>query len=315
MSENGYDPARPRPDGCALIAENIAKALGGHKVGSTWMAHCPAHDDREPSLSVSAGDEGKVLVHCHAGCNQRWVIAALRMRGLWEDDHRGEERFIRPDPYRKGSDRRESDEERTRAALRIWQETMPAAGTLVEIYLQSRGIAGTLPHTLRFHAGLKHLSDSIWPMMVALLTRGSDNAPLAIHRTFLARDGVGKAPVAPQKMMLGPCRGGAVSLGRLGEVLMVGEGIENCLSAMQATGITAWAALSTSGLRALELPEEAREVIVLADGDDPGEAAARDCAHRWKREGRSVRIARPPRGCDFNDLLRGRVPCIEEGGA
>jgi hypothetical protein len=63
------------------------------------------------------------------------------------------------------------------------------------------------------------------------------------------------------------------------------------------------------------LPQDAREVIVLADGDDPGEAAARDCAHRWKREGRSVRIARPPRGCDFNDLLLGHAPHIGEGAA
>ena len=81
-----------------------------------------------------------------------------------------------------------------------------------------------------------------------------DGVPLAIHRTFLARDGSGKAPVDPQKMMLGPCRGGAVRLGPAGDVLMVGEGLENCLAAMQATGHPAWAALSTSGLRTLDLP-------------------------------------------------------------
>ena len=77
-------------------------------------------------------------------------------------------------------------------------------------------------------------------------------------------------------MMLGPCRGGAVRLADPGDVLMVGEGIETCLAAMQATGHPAWAALSTSGLRALDLPEDVRDVIVLADGDDPGEAAAQD---------------------------------------
>jgi len=54
-------------------------------------------------------------------------------------------------------------------------------------------------------------------------------------------------------------------------------------------------------------------VIVLADGDDPGKAAARDCAWRWKREGRRVRIARPQQGMDFNDMLLGRVPRVEEG--
>ena len=94
---------------------------------------------------------------------------------------------------------------------------------------------------------------------------------------------------------------------------MVGEGIETCLAAMLATGHPAWAALSISGLRALDLPREVRDVIVLADGDDPGEVAALDCVWRWTREGRGVRIARPPRGSDFNDVLMGRARLIEEG--
>ena len=102
-------------------------------------------------------------------------------------------------------------------------------------------------------------------------------------------------------------------LGAARDALMVGEGIETCLAAQQATGHPTWAALSTSVLRALDLPREMRDVIVLADGDDPGEAAAQACAWRWKREGRRVRIARPPRGMDFNDLLRAGVAHIEEG--
>src|SRR5262249_29178727 len=124
----------------------------------------------------------------------------------------------------------------------------------------------------------------------------ADGAPVALHRTFLARDGGSKAPEQPSKMMLGPCRGGAVRLGEARDALMVGEGIETCLAAQQATGHPTWAALSTSGLRALDLSRAVRNVIVLADGDDPGEAAAQECAWRWKRKGRRVRIARPPRG-------------------
>ena len=94
---------------------------------------------------------------------------------------------------------------------------------------------------------------------------------------------------------------------------MVGEGIETCLAAMQATEHAAWAALSASGLRTLDLPRDVRDVIVLADGDEPGEAAAQDCARRWKREGRWVRIARPPQGMDFNDLLKVQTPSVKEG--
>ena len=294
-----------------MNAEIIAKALGGRKVGQGWTARCPAHDDREPSLSIRDAD-GKVLVRCHAGCDQRDVIAALKARGLWDGKAHSS---LRKSHHRKVSPPRPDPDqtERSAVALSIWQSTIPADGTPVEAYLASRGLTCSLPPSLRFHRGLKHPSGGIWPCMVALVTRGADDTPLAIHRTFLAREDHGKAALEPAKMMLGPCRGGAVRLREPGEVLMIGEGIETCLAAMQATGHPAWAALSTSGLRALDLPGGFRDVIVLADGDDPGEAASRDCALRWMREGRRVRIARPPRGMDFNDVLLGRAPGIEEG--
>lgn len=63
-------------------AQDIAEALSARKVGSEWVALCPAHDDRNPSLSIRVRD-GRVLVHCHAGCSQASVLAALRERGLW----------------------------------------------------------------------------------------------------------------------------------------------------------------------------------------------------------------------------------------
>ena len=294
-----------------MTAETMAKALGGRKVGQGWTARCPAHDDREPSLSIRDAD-GKVLLRCHAGCDQRDVIAALKERGLWEGK---EHSYLRKSRHRKVSPPRPGPDQvhRSALALSIWQSTIAAKGTPVEAYLASRGLTCSLPPSLRFHRGLKHPSGGTWPCMVALVTRGSDETPLAIHRTFLAREGQAKAPVEPAKMMLGPCRGGVVRLAEPSDLLMVGEGIETCLAAMQTTGHPAWAALSTSGLRALDLPDCVRDVIVLADGDDPGEAAARDCALRWMQQGRRVRIARPPRGLDFNDMLLGRAPGIEEG--
>lgn len=45
--------------------------------GSGWSAKCPAHDDRNPSLSLSAGDDGRALVACHAGCTADAVCSAL----------------------------------------------------------------------------------------------------------------------------------------------------------------------------------------------------------------------------------------------
>ena len=65
-----------------MTAAAIASALGGHRNGDSWLTRCPAHDDGTPSLSLRERD-GRLLVHCHAGCSQGDVIAALRTRGLW----------------------------------------------------------------------------------------------------------------------------------------------------------------------------------------------------------------------------------------
>ena len=297
-----------------MNAEIIAKALGGRKVGTCWMACCLVHDDHEPSLSLRDADDGTVLVRCHAGCEQLTIIAALRSRGLWEKSEDRRPRKGRRQPHRGTSDKTDSDEaKRTAVALSIWRAARRADGTLVETYFSSRGLHLSPSSTLRFHAGLKHPSGTYWPVMVGLVTRGTDDVPLAIHRTFLARDGSGKAPVEPQKMMLGPCHGGAVRLGIPSSVLMVGEGIETCLAAMQAKGLPVWAALSAPGLRALVLPSDVGEVIVLADGDDPGEAAAHACAVRWSREGRRVRDRAAAARARFQRFAGGHSPAPMEG--
>lgn len=283
--------------------EEIVKVLGGHRTGAGWMACCPAHDDGSPSLAIKIGDDGRLLVRCHAGCEQRAVIAALAGRGLWHRPGTADVDVMAATASRARP--RLDDRMRTISALKLWASAAPARGTLVEAYLASRGITLPPPGRLKFAARAQHPSGSSWPCMVGLVTRGSDDQPVALLRTFLAPDGRGKAPVLPDKMMLGPCRGGAVRLAPATSPLMIGEGIETCLAAMQATGLAAWASLSTSGLRTLDLPRGVTDIIILADGDPPGESAATVAASRWAREGRRVRIARAPDGCDFNDVLQG----------
>lgn len=46
---------------------------------SKWIAKCPAHDDRSPSLSISEGDDGRVLLHCFGGCHVDAIIDAVGM--------------------------------------------------------------------------------------------------------------------------------------------------------------------------------------------------------------------------------------------
>jgi hypothetical protein len=47
--------------------------------GGQWLARCPAHDDRHASLAVREGDDGRVLVHCHAGCTPEAIVSALSL--------------------------------------------------------------------------------------------------------------------------------------------------------------------------------------------------------------------------------------------
>jgi hypothetical protein len=289
-------------------AESLARALGGKRVGARWMARCPAHEDGTPSLSIAQSGE-RVLVHCHAGCGQERVLDVLRARGLW--CARARPRAGRPQP--KPAPPRATP---SPWALGIWRAAREARGSLVESWLKTRGLR--LPHgaPLRCHPRLWHRdTDTWWPGMVALVQGGLDGTPQAIHRTFLTREGRAKAPVRGPRLTLGPCKGGAVRLAPAGATLMVGEGIETCLSAMKATGLPVWSALSASLMVSLALPREVREVIVLADGDDAGERAAIAAAQRWRAEGRHARIARPPRGQDFNDLLLKSLPPEGEGGS
>ena len=64
--------------------DTIVRELRGTRAGDNWNCRCPAHYDQHASLSVGQPN-GKILLKCHAGCDQDAVIAALRARGLWPE--------------------------------------------------------------------------------------------------------------------------------------------------------------------------------------------------------------------------------------
>jgi putative DNA primase/helicase len=69
--------------------ENLLARLEGVRVigPDRWMAPCPAHQDQSPSLSVRYAD-GRLLLHCFAGCSNEDVLAAigLEFRDLYDPD-------------------------------------------------------------------------------------------------------------------------------------------------------------------------------------------------------------------------------------
>ena len=291
-----------------MDARGIALALRGRKAGRGWLAPCPAHDDRHPSLSLAHGHDGRLLARCHAGCDWTAILDALRGLGLVEGRGSGHA----PDPAELARRRHEEAADAARRAVqaeRCWREAEPTAGTLAESYMRARGITCPLPDALRFHPACWHgPTVQRRPAMVARVD-GADG--FAVHRTYLATDGT-KAPVEPAKMMLGATAGGAVRLLGGHRRLGVAEGIETALSL--ASGlldgpISLWAALSASGMVALRRPPlvAGAELVVACDGDRAGREAAHTLAQRATAEGWAVLRADPGDGLDFNDLLIGRV--------
>ena len=140
------------------------------------------------------------------------------------------------------------------------------------------------------------------------VVRNCAGDPRAIHITSLFEDGT-RPGIDHGKLMLGPVGGNAVHLtpiSQVGDTLILGEGIESTLSASRLTGLPAWACLSTAGLRRVALPDQVRTVILAADGDAPGRAAARDAFIRFRAEGREADVRIAPDGHDFNDVLQGK---------
>ncbi len=284
-----------------MRAQEITLALGGKWFGSYGLAFCPAHkNDRTPALSLKDGEGERLLAHCHAGCNFRDVAAAIRAIGL--DFRNG------PLNRQTGHTDLQSKKRGTERAKTTWLKTKQVKGTLGERYLRRRSINLPLPPDLRFHPNGWHPACKRFPALVGKISMIDSDDLVAVHRTYLVEPGE-KAPTAPQKAMLGPAAGGAVAVLRGPGPIVVAEGIETALSlaeGLEEHQPLVLAALSTSGVSGLWLPDRRRDLIIAPDGDGPGVNAARTLALRASKLNWSVRLLPPPGGgLDWNDVAQG----------
>jgi hypothetical protein len=70
------------------IDDVISRLQQVKRSGTGYMARCPAHEDKDPSLSVDSGTDGRVLINCHAGCSPDAIVRALglELRDLFTDE-------------------------------------------------------------------------------------------------------------------------------------------------------------------------------------------------------------------------------------
>lgn len=286
-----------------MRAVEIVKALRGRPDRNGGLCFCPAHaNTRTPALSIANGRDGRLLLHCHAGCSFAAILDALRERGFLDRHHKPQPSSAGEIARREAEDRAEA-ERAEKKALTVWREAIPIHGTIAETYLRHRGITCDLPETLRFHPEAWHPSAKRIPAMVALI----EGLPrLAVHRTYLRPDGADKAEVEPAKAMLGMTAGGAVRVTEAQGPLVVAEGIETALSlasGLLARPATIWAALSTSGMAGLRLPDRPHRLTIASDGDKAGHEAAHKLATRAAALGWTVSMLPAPEGRDWNDIL------------
>ena len=160
-----------------MSAETITRALGGKWHGRYGTAMCPAHDNKKtPALSLADGEDGKLLVTCHTGCDPVDVLRAINGRGLGMED-------IHPRPCL--TPKRDKDEKGRRDfALKLWREALPITDTIAERYLRERAIRSPFPDTLRYHPAIRHPQTQLaYPGMIGIVTVGDDDKQVAIHRT------------------------------------------------------------------------------------------------------------------------------------
>ena len=251
----------PRPDS--------GRALGGCGDGTVWRPAGP-----------------------HPGCLRLRRPALSHGRGAplpLPAAARAEERRDRLAPAPRHSAER---------ARRLFRAGQPIAGTPAAAYLAHRGLIGVTSTVLRYHpACFYKASDDAppetWPALLAAISdvRGTI---VGVHRTWLDRSGLGKAPVAePRKSMGHQIGNGARFSGLAAGLMVAGEGLESVLSVRVALPrVPAVAGLSAHHLAVLELPPGVKRLYIARDGDAEGTRAANTLRER-AGQGRHPRGARP----------------------
>ena len=264
------------------------------------------------ALEVAGPKAGRWFDHERGeGGDMLALIARERRAGLSEAAGWGR-RFLGLEPGRAEAAprRREQDQDARRAwrvelARRLWTSGAPIAGTIAETYIRRRGL--TPPEhdaALRFHPRTPRGRNETLPAMLALMRDPVTGAPSGVQRIYLRPDGSDRLRDEMGKAMLGGR--GVVMLDQLeADTLHLAEGVETTLAVRGLGFRPAWAATCAGAIATLPVLAPVRALVLFADADGAGMAAAASCAVRWRAAGRAVRILRPKEpGADWADVVR-----------
>lgn len=275
-------------------AQRATKRLGGRWHGSYGLAPCPAHKDRDPSLSITAGHQA-VLFHCFAGCSNESIMHALRGSRI---DTRCNEAANRrpPAPADRFND----------LARTIWANSKPINDTLAERYLKNRALSA-LPFG-RFHPQSVTVEDEKRLRFPALvLPIMTDTGVTAIQRVFLDPETGNKTPLLSKpKRILGSPHNGAIRLGAIDDRrLHLAEGFEDAASVMLLAGLPGcWAACGIGRYSSIAIPEGVLSITIWSQHGAEAQEAIEKARHYLTNGNRDLTVVLPPAGGDWNDALQ-----------
>ena len=271
---------------------------------SGWTACCPAHDDRHASLSISVGDDGRVLLHCHAGCDVRDVASALglEMRDLFPEPERSDTKWKRM----RHTTRKQSGTHRRTTGMNDKEETFDSLGAALAALTKRFG-----PYSKSWN----YCDASGQPVGVVVRWERSDT-------TRDGKDGKTIRPVS--RTADGRWRIGAMPeprpLYRLPVILAAPEGAfvfvvegEKCADVIASLGF--YTTTSAGGANAADKtdwsPLRGKHVVIVPDNDSAGERYADEVARLCREVGAaSIRVLRLadyatglPVGGDIADIV------------
>lgn len=256
-----------------LVDTLKALQLGPRRQGREWIFRCPVHDDKTPSASARIGNDGKLLVHCHAGCSFLSIIAALGLRN--------QDFTTRPVNRARVIQERKPDP----SVLVEWARIVRADP---EAQVEGRERSLGIPV-----GGLRRLG-AAWAVGIGALAAPMMDAPggQIIGVRIRADDGKKWALAGSKNGLFVP-------------VTFVGTG-----PIYMPEGLTDTAALCGLGMDAIGRPSctggrdlcraaarmAGREVVVVSDRDAPGRLGADQLAAEIKAAGLRVKVLLPPPG-------------------
>jgi hypothetical protein len=293
---------------------DIQARLGGKVCGEQWRGPAFGHPRHDTGLTITLRSDGRGFVVNVFQPDEDWRDQHDQLRaafGLETDQVRAstpaERRVIREKIGRAKAQREGA--QLARVANLIADGNRPAPGCPVsEYFTTARGIPpAVVAMAVNAGAVLQHKDNQGRFSVLAIAHRHT--ALRAAQITKIHTDGSGKRG-DPSRLTFGPLKGAACRLFKLaGDTLAVGEGVETALAFTAIRKVPCWATFGAGNLAAFEPPAGVRTLIVAADGDAPGIAAADALCSRLKRRVRVI-IAPAPTDLDWLDVLNHEsAPC------